>query len=111
MFSADSCCIAERLGPPHRRLDKHIQNNREGSIRPRFHAVFSFQNISVKMIFCPGYFLFFLAVFGRSMSEIIGKFVSQHNLLDEKGSTKRFRRFLTLKIDFERSDLGTFIKV
>jgi len=41
------------------------------SIRPRFHAVFSFQNIFVKMTFCPGYLLFFLAVFGRAMSEII----------------------------------------
>ena len=61
------------------------------SIRPRFHAVFSFQNISVKMIFCPGYFLFFLAVFGRAMSEIIGKFVSQHNLSDEKRSTVQSR--------------------
>ena len=74
MSSAGSCCIVQWLGPPHRRLDKHIQNNREGSIRPRFHAVFSFQNISVKMIFCPGYFLFFLAIFGGAMSEIIGKF-------------------------------------
>ena len=92
---------AQWLGPPHRRLDKHIQNNSEGSIRPRFHAVFSFQNSSVKMIFCPGYLLFFLAVFGRTMSEIIGKFVSQHNLSDENIITKRFRWFLKFKIDFE----------
>ena len=50
------------------------------------------------MIFCPGYFLFFLAIFGRSMSEIIGKFVSQHNHSDEKRITKIFNKIKTFEV-------------